>query len=66
MRDRSPEEHAHWDAVEDAVELLHEERFREAIAKLGEVIKTDPKNPYAYQTRTPTTSSASRSTRSAS
>jgi Tfp pilus assembly protein PilF len=39
---------AHWDAVEEAVELLHEQRFREATVRLGEVIKKDPKNPYAY------------------
>jgi Tfp pilus assembly protein PilF len=38
----------HWDAVEEAVELLHEERFREATVRLGEVIKSDPTNPYAY------------------
>jgi tetratricopeptide (TPR) repeat protein len=39
---------AHWTAVEEATELLHEERFREALAELHRVLKTDPKNPYAY------------------
>jgi Flp pilus assembly protein TadD len=39
---------AHWAAVEEATELLHEERFREAIVELDRVIRTDPKNPYAY------------------
>jgi tetratricopeptide (TPR) repeat protein len=39
---------AHWDAVVDATELLHEERFREALVALGHVIKADAQNPYAY------------------
>jgi Flp pilus assembly protein TadD len=39
---------AHWAAVEEATELLHEERFREAMVELGGVLKEDPKNPYAY------------------
>jgi tetratricopeptide (TPR) repeat protein len=38
----------HWDAVEEATELLHEERFHEALVALREVIKADPTNPYAY------------------
>ena len=37
-----------WDAVEEATELLHEERFREALVALREAIKKDPANPYAY------------------
>jgi Tfp pilus assembly protein PilF len=48
MPERSPEDHAHWEAVEEAVELLHEERFREAVVAFGEILKADPKNPYAY------------------
>ena len=43
-----PSDAARWDAVEDATELLHEERFREALRELGRVIKLDPRNPYAY------------------
>ncbi|MBX3190280.1 MAG: tetratricopeptide repeat protein [Labilithrix sp.] len=39
---------AHWEAVEEAVELLHEERFREALEVLREIVKADPKNPYAF------------------
>lgn len=43
LRDRE-----HWMAVEEATELLHEERYREAMAELREVLKKDAKNPYAY------------------
>ncbi len=39
---------AHWDAVDEAAELLHEERFHEALVALRDVIKRDPGNPYAY------------------
>ncbi len=39
---------AQWDAVEEATELLHEERFYDALLFLREVIKNDPKNPYAF------------------
>lgn len=39
---------AHWAAVEEATELLHEERFREALAELRRVLEEDPKNPYAF------------------
>ena len=39
---------ARWDAVEEATELLHEERFREALLALGHVIKADARNAYAY------------------
>jgi tetratricopeptide (TPR) repeat protein len=38
----------HWAAVEDATELLHEERFREALEALHEIVKKDPSNPYAF------------------
>ncbi|HTB75164.1 MAG TPA: tetratricopeptide repeat protein [Polyangiaceae bacterium] len=37
-----------WAAVEEATELLHEERFREALVELRRVLQEDPKNPYAY------------------
>lgn len=37
-----------WSAVEEATELLHEERFREALIELRRVIQADPKNAYAY------------------
>jgi cytochrome c-type biogenesis protein CcmH/NrfG len=39
---------AHWSAVEEATELLHEERFHEALTLLRDVIKADPTNPYAF------------------
>ena len=39
---------AYWDAVEEATELLHEERFREALVLLRDVVTKTPKNPYAY------------------
>ncbi len=41
-------DHAHWDAVDEAAEMLHEERFREALVFLRDVIMADAKNPYAY------------------
>jgi Flp pilus assembly protein TadD len=37
-----------WEEVEDATELLHEEQFQEALYALRDVIKANPKNPYAY------------------
>jgi Flp pilus assembly protein TadD len=38
----------HWEAVEEASELLHEERFPEAMVELRRVLQHDPKNPYAF------------------
>ncbi len=43
-----PRDRAHWDAVEEVSELLHEERFREALAELREVLRRDGTNPYAF------------------
>lgn len=37
-----------WSAVEEATELLIEERYVEALIELRGVLKRDPKNPYAY------------------
>jgi tetratricopeptide (TPR) repeat protein len=37
-----------WDAVEEATELLHETRYREAMVELRRVLGVDPKNAYAY------------------
>ncbi len=42
------EDAARWAAVEEATELLHEERFREAMVELRAVLGEDPKNAYAY------------------
>jgi len=39
---------AYWDAVEEATELPHEERFREALVMLRDIAARTPKNPYAY------------------
>jgi tetratricopeptide (TPR) repeat protein len=39
---------AHWAAVEEATELLHEERYKEALEALRDVIRADPTNPYAF------------------
>ena len=39
---------ARWEAVEEATELLHEERYREAMVELRNVLELDPKNAYAY------------------
>jgi Flp pilus assembly protein TadD len=39
---------ARWDAVEEATELLHEERYREALGELRRALEADPKNVYAY------------------
>lgn len=39
---------AHWVAVEEATELLNEERYREALVELRRVLGADPKNPYAF------------------
>jgi tetratricopeptide (TPR) repeat protein len=39
---------ARWDAVEEAIELLQEKRFVEALVALRAVIKADPRNAYAY------------------
>jgi tetratricopeptide (TPR) repeat protein len=39
---------AHWEAVEEAAEMMHEERFHEALRVLHEIIKADPTNAYAF------------------
>ena len=39
---------AHWEAVDEAAELMHEERFHEALRVLHEVVKKDPTNAYAF------------------
>ena len=43
-----PADAAHWDAVEEPIELIHEEEFHKALSPLRDIIKADPKNPYAY------------------
>ena len=39
---------AHWEAVEEAAELMHEERFHEALKVLREFVQADPTNAYAF------------------
>jgi tetratricopeptide (TPR) repeat protein len=39
---------AYWDAVEEASELLQEQRYPDAMLALRDVIKAQPNNPYAY------------------
>ena len=39
---------ARWDAVEEATELLHEERYHDALLQLREVLLEDTRNPYAF------------------
>jgi tetratricopeptide (TPR) repeat protein len=41
-------DHADWDAVEQATELMQEGRMREALYVLRDVVRDKPKNPYAY------------------
>jgi tetratricopeptide (TPR) repeat protein len=43
-----PSDAEKWSAVEEASELLHEERFREAMIELRAVLERDTGNPYAY------------------
>src|SRR5262252_4014400 len=38
----------HWEEVEEATELLHDERYQDALYFLRDVIKAHPTNPYAY------------------
>ncbi|MCL2726100.1 MAG: tetratricopeptide repeat protein [Polyangiaceae bacterium] len=48
LRDTMNRDAQHWDAVEEAVDLLHEERFREALELLRDVLSKDGSNPYAF------------------
>jgi Flp pilus assembly protein TadD len=38
----------HWDEVEEAVELLHEERWLDAILEVRKILDDSPRNPYAF------------------
>jgi tetratricopeptide (TPR) repeat protein len=54
MKDAGPfdkndsEDAKRWESVEEAVELVNEERYKEALGFLREVLEKDPKNAYAY------------------
>ncbi len=43
-----PRDRAHWEAVEEVSELLHEERYRESLDELRTILQADPTNPYAF------------------
>lgn len=43
-----PADAAHWDAVEEVAELLHEERFHEALTAIRSILTKDATNPYAF------------------
>lgn len=43
-----PVDVAHWAAVEDAVELLHDGQLMPALEALRDAAKQSPKNPYAF------------------
>ncbi len=45
---RDEADRAHWDTVDEATELLHEERFQEALVLLRDVATADSTNPYAF------------------
>ena len=47
-RAKDPKDASKWDAVEEATELLHEERFHDALLELRDVLKRDPDNAYAF------------------
>jgi tetratricopeptide (TPR) repeat protein len=42
------QDHAQWTAVEEISELLHEERFHEALPLLRAVLEADRRNSYAF------------------
>jgi tetratricopeptide (TPR) repeat protein len=39
---------ARWDAVEEATELLHEERYHDALMALRDVLEDDSQNAYGF------------------
>ncbi len=43
-----PTDAEHWEAVEEATELLVEGSFQAGLEALRDVLKKDPRNPYAY------------------
>jgi len=45
---RGASDGAQWDAVEEAAELLHEQRFHAALVELRRVLQEDGQNAYAF------------------
>jgi len=48
MTDNDPNDGAQWDAVEEATEMMLEGAHHDALLKLRDVLRADPRNPYAY------------------
>jgi len=48
MSDESKRDAQNWDQVEEATELLNEQKWQDALHALRDVIKANPQNPYAY------------------
>ncbi|MFO0758794.1 MAG: tetratricopeptide repeat protein [Byssovorax sp.] len=48
VEDKSTRDAKQWDAVEEASELILEDRYPEAMLMLRDVIKAQPNNAYAY------------------
>jgi tetratricopeptide (TPR) repeat protein len=48
MSERDETDAKHWEAVEEATELLQEERYPDALYALRDVIQGDPSNAYAF------------------
>ncbi len=46
--ERDERDAVHWDAVEEATELLADEQYHAALAVLRDLLKKDPTNPYAF------------------
>ena len=43
-----PRDAQHWEAVEEATELLQEGRYEEGLTALRDILQRSPDNPYAY------------------
>lgn len=46
--ERDARDAEHWDAVEEATELLADEHYHRALEVLRDLITKDPSNPYAF------------------
>lgn len=45
---REDRDRRHWEAIEEAGELLLEHRFEQALVELKRILSEDPNNPYAF------------------
>jgi tetratricopeptide (TPR) repeat protein len=48
MEESDREDAARWEAVEEPTEMMLEGDYHEALVRLRDIIKADPKNHYAY------------------